>query len=170
MAVTGATRLLLALVAGLFAHVANAGSALNVVLSVEYGSGPCGAAVTRQTVSVYCGPAPVLPPVAVGAGLNQQVVPGRSFTNSAPPFLGFSSANASATAAPLVPSLLDRQEDRSENLPWPAGDPAFRQVGVLPADLTGHTALALYSGGPNVSGWRMVSNDNAEHVELTISW
>lgn len=148
---------LFAVAAGAFAPVIHAGSSLNVVLTVTYSSGPCGAAVTRESVSVFCGPIPLL---AGGAALSGQAALTRIFTHRTPPFL----AAPGATTGTLGPSDA-RSEPGS-----PDTEHALRQIGVLPASVTGDTPLAVYSGGANVSSWRVVSIDNAEHVELTISW
>lgn len=164
MTATRAATFLLALLAGAVAPVAHAASSLNVVVTVAYSSGPCGTAVTRDGVNVFCGPVPVLAPIAAGAGLTTQSGLPRIFA-SAPPFLGFTGTDVPLPSAPLGPGTTGPAPETS-----PESEATFRQVDVLPAFVTGHTPLAVYSGGANVTSWRVVSTDNAEHVELTISW
>lgn len=164
-------RVFAAVLAGAFAGLAHGGSSLNVVVSVVYSSGPCGAAVTRESVNVFCGPIPLLPPVAVGAGLNSQSVPAGVFTGPTPPFLGKPRGEESGLTGLFGPAITRPEPDEEFSGPaLPQVEPPFRKVGVLPASATGDTPLAVYSGGANVSSWRVVSIDNAEHVELTISW
>lgn len=171
MTATRTARVLVALLAGVCGQVVHAGSVLQVVLSVTYSSGPCGAAVTEQGVNVFCGPIPVLAPVTGGAGRNSQSLLPTGFTNAAPPFLGFSGANGALPSGPFSPEISGVGPDEATSGPaLPEVEPPMRRVGTLPASVTGHAPLAVYSGGANVSSWRVVSIDNAEHVELTISW
>lgn len=173
MTVACTTRILFVLTAGLFTHMAHAGSFLNVILTVTYGSGPCGAAVTRESVNVFCGPSPVLAPVASGAGLPTQPVTTSLFASSAQPPTGLAGTGSATDGAPFVPFLPSNNDPRdnlSNGPPLPVEEATFRQVGMLPASATGRGPWVVYSGGANVSSWRMVSSDNAEHIELTISW
>lgn len=164
-------RVFAAALAGAFAALAHAGSSLNVVVSVVYSSGPCGAAVTREAVNVFCGPVPGLAPVSLGGGFNTQPALAGVFTNLAPPLLESSRSEGSGLTAPFSPAITRPDPDSEISGPTlPPVEHAFRKVGVLPASVTGDTPLAVYSGGANVSSWRVVSIDNAEHVELTISW
>lgn len=170
MTATRTARVLVAVLAGLFAPVVQAGSSLNVVLTVTYSSGPCGAAVTRKSVNVFCGPMPELASLSGGGALDSRSALPLAFTNPAPPFLGFTGGDG-----PL-PALFGHgikkadPDETTSSLALPEVDPALRRVGTIPASVTGDTPLAVYSGGANVSSWRVVSIDNAEHVELTISW
>lgn len=171
MTATRATRVLSAVLAGAFAAVAHASPSLNVVVTVVYSSGPCGAAVTRESVNVFCGPIPVLAPVAVGGGFNSQSALPGVFTSRTPPFMGSSRNDGSGLPAPFSPAITrPGPGDEFSGPALPHAENPFRKVGVLPASVTGDTPLAVYSGGANVSSWRVVSIDNAEHVELTISW
>lgn len=222
--------------AGLVGSSAQAGSSLNVVLTVILSSGPCGASVGTDAVSVSCGLAalPALPPVtslARAGGGAQQAFIGGSFGASAPPFVSIASGGSSGGAAAGIPTGFSpasapgfspssspssspdpssgafpgaspgsspspspetspgfpdgspadpaRRDDSiaerflQELAGWEgseSGDQRLRRVGVLPAWATGHNQLAVYSSGANLSSWRVVSNDNAQHVELTISW
>ena len=186
---TTSTRALGALAALFIAASAQAGSSLNVVLTVVFSTGACGTAVVDQAVSVSCGAfasLPTLPPVSTVSGASQQTVLGGTFAPFVPPFIG-GAAGASAASSPngtpdgLPPtgdparpddpgSARVPDGDSDPELPSALPDRALRQVGVLPAWATGHSPMALYSSGANVSSWRVVSNDNAQHVELTISW
>lgn len=171
MTATRAARVLSSVLAGAFAALAHAGPSLNVVVSVVYSSGPCGAAVTRDSVNVFCGPIPVLAPVAVGAGFNIQSALAGAFASRTPPFLGSSRTEESGLTEAFSPAITRPDpDDEFSGSALPQVESPLRKVGVLPASVTGDTPLAVYSGGANVSSWRVVSIDNAEHVELTISW
>lgn len=170
MTATRAFRVLVAVLAATLAQTVHAGSTINVVVTVAYGSGPCGTAVTRQSVSVFCGPMPVLAAVGGGGGLDGQTSLRGAFGILAPAFVGFTGADVGGAPTPFTPARNPSPDEAGWGPVLPEIEPGFQRVGVLPASVTGHTALAVYSGGPNVSSWRMVSNDNVEHVELTISW
>lgn len=225
---TRSKRIVALLAAGLVGSSAQAGSSLNVVITVVWSSGPCAASVGSETVSVSCGLAslPALPPVTGLAGAGggaQQAFIGGSFGAAAPPFVSVSSGGGSGGATAGIPtgsspgsapgfapgsspssspgpspgsspgtspstspdfpdgSPADpaRRDDSiaerflQELAGWErkeSGDRALQQVGVLPGWATGHSPMAVYSNGANLSSWRVVSNDNAQHVELTISW
>lgn len=122
---------------------AQAGSAsLNLIVSVVVSSGVCGTSVTGRAVSVSCGSYASLPLL--------------------PPVGGIAPTRQQAFAGATVGS--------SDDGSAATGESRLRQVGVLPGWVTGNSPMAVYSGGANLSSWRVVSNDNAQHVELTISW
>lgn len=163
---TASTRALAVFAAAFIGASAHAGSSLKVTLTVVLSSGPCAASVETQAVSVSCGAfasLPVLPPATAVAGAALPTLLGSSFGAYSPPYI--SSTPGDGTAPPLPqeipfdPTLLQDPDQR-----------ALRQVGILPAWATGHSPMAVYSEGANLSSWRVVSNDNARHVELTISW
>lgn len=201
---TWPTRIIALLVAGLLASTAQAGSSLNVVLTVVLSSGPCAASVGTEAVSVSCGLAslPALPAVASLArtgGAAQQAFLGGSSGTSSPPFISISSGGSSVGAATGVPTGVSPGSFPGFSPGSPDGAPAdparkdepiaerflqevagwdsqalddqtTRRVGTLPGWATGRNAMAVYSNGANLSSWRVVSNDNAQLVELTISW
>jgi hypothetical protein len=146
-----------------------ASSSMTLVISVVSSSGACSTTVQSTAVDVSCGSAasvPLLPPVGVGGGLagggSQAALLGAAFGTSAAPFVG-------SFAPESGPS--DPQRDPAS----PVGDAdppdhGRQQVAVLPSSVTGRSPLPVFSGGANVSSWRVVSIDNAQHVELTISW
>jgi hypothetical protein len=163
---------------------------VNVVLS----SGACGASVSGAAVNVSCGlvtSAPLLPPASGVAGSSQQAFVGGTLGAAPLPFMGgayvdggasdYGGASGNGGASDNGSGGEQRQPDTPtaqsppQPLAWggePAAPdaPALRQVGVLPAWATGNSPMAVYSGGANLSSWRVVSNDNAQRVELTISW
>lgn len=51
-----------------------------------------------------------------------------------------------------------------------AGGSRFQPVTTFPAAVGIPGPLTVYSGGVNISGWRVVSLDNEKYVELTIAW
>lgn len=167
MSVEGVKRGLSFLVAGLLSTSVNAGSSLSVVVSVVLASGACMAFPGSQSVSVSCGlPTtvnPLDPPVTPVVMLSRDLSSGSSRI-ATPPFIGFYDPPLS------LDNAADGTTSPDDALVPPSGDPRLRQVGILPASVTGAIPIAVYSGGVNVSGWRVVSTHNVEHVELTLSW
>lgn len=155
----------LALIACSLATPAQAATAtLNLVISVVVSSGPCGASVAQDAVNVSCGayaPLPALPPVMGLGSASPSAILAGAFGIGALPFAGGTSVEETQSQA------TDAQAPSGQAVP---GDRPAREVAVLPTWATGNNPMALYSTGANLSSWRVVSNDNVQHVELTISW
>ena len=178
---------------------AMAGRSLDVIINVVPTSGVCGATVQPSSISVACGLSTVVPfvaPPVLAAGATQRpTLASNAFGPAVAPFIpagvtasrGLSGlapagstrmpdglagrAGATEPASPLFDSApAAPPELSSDGLDRPSDDePGYRQIGELPS-AAGRKAVALYSGGVNISSWRMVSTDNVQHVELTIFW
>ena len=150
--------------AAVLSSSAAAGSSLDVVIRVIPSSGVCATSTQSESVSVTCGRTssehPYSPPLLVTSSLF-----GNPLHRTVPLFVDLSDASLDQGSTSAEYQFPNRS-------PWPiAGEPHLRQVGVLPAaSETGAAAIPLYAGGVNLSGWRVVSTNNVEHVELTISW
>jgi hypothetical protein len=177
-----------------------AGRSLDVIIDVVPASGICGATVQPGSISVACGlPAGVpvvVPPVVAGGVTQRPTVAANAFGPSGAPFIppAITATRGLSGTAPLAPSrtpdvrpgpagatepatplFFDFGRDSAPDLPSdgfyhsPDDESGYRQIGELPS-AAGRRAVALYSGGVNISSWRMVSTDNVQHVELTIFW
>ncbi|NKE67768.1 hypothetical protein RAMLITH_18255 [Ramlibacter sp. RBP-2] len=175
-----------------------AGPSLDLVVSVVPASGICGATVQPSSISVACGlptGVPVVVPPVLAATQHPPIAAG-TFGPAVAPFIPpvITASRGLAGTAPLGPSRLpnvrpgpagatepatplffDTGPAAPSELPSdgfyrsPDEEPGYRQIGELPS-VAGRPGVALYSGGVNISSWRMVSTDNVQHVELTIFW
>jgi hypothetical protein len=156
--------------ASLLAFPAHAGSSVRVVVTVVLSSGPCGASVTNAGVTVSCGSTaslPLLPPVSGLDSAGQQALLGGALGPVALPFVSGTTAERKQPDSPAA--LNSMQELAVDGESNSSDDSAPRQPGVSLAWAAGDRRTVVYSGA-NLSSWRIVSNDNAQHVELTISW
>lgn len=177
-----------------------AGRSLDLIVSVVPASGVCGTTVQPSSISVACGlptgvPV-VVPPVAGGGASQRPTLAAGAFGPATAPFIppvitatrGLSGTGPLApgrlpdvrpgpagATEPATPLFFDFGRGAPADLPSdgsyhsPDEEPGYRQIGELPS-VGGRQAVALYSGGVNISSWRMVSTDNVQHVELTIFW
>ena len=177
-----------------------AGRSLDLIINVVPASGICGATVQPSSISVACGlptgvPV-VVPPVLAGGATQRPTLATNAFGPSVAPFIpsvitatrGLSGTGPLAPGRipdvrpgpagptePASPLFFDFGRGAPADLPSdgffysPDDEPGYRQIGELPS-VAGRRAVALYSGGVNISSWRMVSTDNVQHVELTIFW
>lgn len=175
-----------------------AGRSLDVIINVVPASGICGTTIQPSSISVACGlptGVPVVVPPVVAA-TPPSTIAAHPFGPSVAPFIPpvITASRGQAATAPLGPARLpdvrpgpagatepatplffDSGPAVPSNLPSdgfyrsPDDEPAYRQIGELPST-DGRAGVTLYSGGVNISSWRMLSSDNVQHVELTIFW
>lgn len=188
------------IVTGLLSTSALAGQSLDVIINVVPASGICGTTVQPSSISVACGLSagvPVVAPPALTAGATQRpTIASNAFGPAVAPFIppAITAARGLSGTGPLAPGripdvrpgpagatepasplFLDFGRGAPADLPSdgfyhsPDDEPGYRQIGELPS-VAGRRAVALYSGGVNISSWRMLSTDNVQHVELTIFW
>ena len=174
------------------ASASGPGIAVNINLTLITASGVCGSAGGSGSISVACvapqpgvgGPTgaggntgvsvtpvvPVTPGIPLGPAV--PVVPGAIGGNVViggaggvvPPLpSGPRSFETQLTTYPLLESLLSS----GPNWSIPA---ALRRVMLSPPLVLGSAPISFYSHRADITGFRTVSMDNGEYVEITISW